>query len=88
MATQLSFDLPSKTALGREDFFVSPANAAAVALIESWPDWPSRKLLLTGQESRAAGYFQKAGLAAESVGDPHLRSSIMDEIDALKKMAK
>ena len=50
MARQLSFDLPVRQALGREDFFVSPANAAAVALIESWPDWPSRKLLLTGPE--------------------------------------
>ncbi len=28
---QLSFDLASKPALGREDFFVSPANAQAVA---------------------------------------------------------
>jgi chromosomal replication initiation ATPase DnaA len=45
---QLSFDLPARTALGREDFFVSPANAQAVALIEGWHDWPSRKLLLAG----------------------------------------
>ncbi|QGX97805.1 chromosomal replication initiator DnaA [Roseovarius faecimaris] len=50
MPRQLSFDLPVREALGREDFFVSPANATAVALIESWPDWPSHKLLLTGPE--------------------------------------
>ena len=35
MARQLSFDLPAKTALGREDFFVSPANALAVAMISA-----------------------------------------------------
>jgi len=48
MPQQLSFDLPVRQALGREDFFVSPANAAAVGLIESWANWPSRKLLLIG----------------------------------------
>ena len=45
---QLSFDLPSRPALGRDDFFVSPANAQAVALIEGWRDWPARKLVLAG----------------------------------------
>jgi chromosomal replication initiation ATPase DnaA len=48
MARQLSFDLPVRPALGREDFFVSPANAEAVAMIEGWQGWPSRKLILAG----------------------------------------
>lgn len=48
MARQLSFDLPARPALGREDFFVSPANAEAVAMIEGWQGWPARKLALTG----------------------------------------
>ena len=48
MPHQLSFDLPSKTALGRDDFFVAPSNAAAVAMIEGWQGWPSRKLVLIG----------------------------------------
>lgn len=50
MPEQLSFDLPVRQALGREDFFVSPANAAPVALIEGWQGWPGRKLLLIGPE--------------------------------------
>jgi chromosomal replication initiation ATPase DnaA len=45
---QLSFDLPVRPALGREDFFVSPANAEAVAMIEGWQGWPGRKLILAG----------------------------------------
>ncbi|MEO1139333.1 MAG: DnaA/Hda family protein [Pseudomonadota bacterium] len=48
MAEQLSFDLPIKTAHGREDFYVSSANATAVAMIETWRDWPARKLVLIG----------------------------------------
>lgn len=47
MPHQLSFDLPAKIALGRDDYFVSPANALAVALIEA-PDWPGGKMVLYG----------------------------------------
>jgi len=50
MPEQLSFDLPVREALGRDDFFVSPANAEAVAMIEGWQGWPARKLLLIGPE--------------------------------------
>lgn len=48
MAEQLSFDLPVRQALGREDFFVSPANAVAVAMIESAAPWPGGRLVLSG----------------------------------------
>lgn len=48
MHRQLSFDLPARAALGREDFFIAPANAMAVALIDNWQNWPGRKLLLEG----------------------------------------
>ncbi|WP_299848510.1 DnaA/Hda family protein [uncultured Roseovarius sp.] len=48
MAKQLSFELPVRQALGREDFFVSPANAAAVGMIEGWQGWTARKLVLAG----------------------------------------
>jgi len=45
---QLSFDLPAKPALGRDDFFVSPGNAMAVATIEAATPWPGGKLVLCG----------------------------------------
>lgn len=48
MSQQLSFDLPVRTALGRDDFFVSAANAMALAMIESWANWGGGKLLLIG----------------------------------------
>ncbi|MFK7763047.1 MAG: chromosomal replication initiator DnaA [Roseobacter sp.] len=50
MPEQLSFQLPSVTALGRADFLVAPSNAIAVAMIENWHDWTSRKLVLCGPE--------------------------------------
>lgn len=45
---QLTFDLPLDPRYGREDFLVGPANEAAYALIEAWPDWPDSVLVLTG----------------------------------------
>jgi len=48
MAEQLSFDLPAIPALGREDFFVAPSNAMAVAMIDAGTGWPGGKLVLTG----------------------------------------
>ncbi|MGU3361829.1 hypothetical protein ACLBWX_15975 [Methylobacterium sp. M6A4_1b] len=45
---QLAFDLPADPRYGREDFLVGPANEAAYALIEAWPNWPDTVCLLTG----------------------------------------
>lgn len=46
--TQLTLDLPGRTALSRADFLVAQSNAAAVGWIDRWPDWPCRALVLHG----------------------------------------
>jgi chromosomal replication initiation ATPase DnaA len=48
MPQQLTLDLPLRPAMGRDDFFVSSANAGAVAQIDAWRDWPMAKLVLCG----------------------------------------
>lgn len=45
---QLAFELPVRPALGRDDFFVSASNAAAVAMLDGWANWPNGKLALVG----------------------------------------
>jgi chromosomal replication initiation ATPase DnaA len=45
---QGAFDLPVETRFGRGDFLVSDSNRAALELIERWPDWPARALVLYG----------------------------------------
>ena len=50
MSEQLSFDLPARAALERDDFFISPSNALAVALIDAPQSWSNGKLLLIGPE--------------------------------------
>lgn len=47
---QLVLDLAARPALGRSDFFVSPANALALAQVDAWPAWPGRRLALAGPE--------------------------------------
>lgn len=48
MAEQLVFELPCRTARGRDDFFVSPANAGVLAVIDGWEGWIDGKLALCG----------------------------------------
>ena len=45
---QLAFDLPHPETYRRESFFVSPANAAALAAVEADAGWPGGKLVLAG----------------------------------------
>jgi chromosomal replication initiation ATPase DnaA len=78
-ARQLAFDLPARPALGREDFFVSPANAGAVALIEGWRDWPARKLVLAGP--RGAGKTHLAHVWAGLAGARIVAAETLAEAD-------
>ena len=48
MTRQLAFDLPVREAFLREDFFTSPANAAALAALAGGQSWPAGKMLLVG----------------------------------------
>jgi chromosomal replication initiation ATPase DnaA len=63
---QLTFDLPVRTALGRDDFFVSPANALAVATLDNSAGWPQGKMLLVGP--KGAGKTHLAHVWAASTG--------------------
>lgn len=66
MSRQLTFDLPVRVARGREDFFVSPANAAAVSAIENWAAWPDHKLVLAGPEGAGKTHLAHVWAALSS----------------------
>jgi chromosomal replication initiation ATPase DnaA len=63
---QLAFALPHAESLTRDNFLEGPANEAGLALIESWPDWPNRIMLLTGEEG--SGKSHLAAIWAELSG--------------------
>ena len=45
---KLALDLALDPRYGGEDFLVGPSNEQAHALIESWPDWSDRIILIEG----------------------------------------
>jgi chromosomal replication initiation ATPase DnaA len=63
---QLAFALPHAESLSRDNFLEGPANAAGLALVDSWPDWPNRVMLLVGPEG--SGKSHLAAIWAEEAG--------------------
>jgi chromosomal replication initiation ATPase DnaA len=45
---QFVFDWGARPALGAEDFLIGESNAAAVALVDRWPDWSMSSALVVG----------------------------------------
>ena len=74
---QLPFDLGSRSAYGREDFFVSSCNEQAVAWLDRWPDWPSPMLVLQGD--KGSGKTHLAHVFKERLNGQAL---IFDDVDA------
>jgi chromosomal replication initiation ATPase DnaA len=63
---QLAFELPHTESLTRDNFLEGPANAAALALIDAWPEWPSRIMMLVGPEG--CGKSHLAAIWADEAG--------------------
>ena len=63
---QLALALPHAESLSRDDFLEGPANASALSLVDSWPDWPNRIMLLAGPEG--SGKSHLAAIWAEEAG--------------------
>jgi chromosomal replication initiation ATPase DnaA len=63
---QLAFSLPHAESLSRDNFLEGPANAAGLALIDAWPEWPNRIMWLAGPEG--SGKSHLAAIWAEEAG--------------------
>lgn len=63
---QLAFALPHAESLSRDDFLEGTANAEALGLIDQWPDWPNKVMLLAGPEG--SGKSHLASIWAEEAG--------------------
>lgn len=73
---QLPLDLQHAAGMSRDDLVVSPANAAAVALIDRWPDWPAPVVVLAGPAG--SGKSHLAAVWAEVSGAVQLDPSSFD----------
>jgi chromosomal replication initiation ATPase DnaA len=54
---QLAFSLDHAESFAREDFLAGPSNETALALVERWPDWPARTMLLVGPEGSGKSHL-------------------------------
>ncbi|MES2970371.1 MAG: chromosomal replication initiator DnaA [Pseudomonadota bacterium] len=79
MTRQLAFDLPTREGFGRDDFFVSPANATALAALDTWRDWPGGKMLLVGP--KGSGKTHLAHLWATESGAALIPGTALAQAD-------
>jgi chromosomal replication initiation ATPase DnaA len=61
---QLALALGHGESLDREDFLEGPSNAAALRLIEAWPDWPAPVMTLVGPEGSGKSHLAAIWAAA------------------------
>lgn len=47
-ARQIPMSLPHRASFDRADFLVGAANAEAIAVVDRWPDWSSRLVIIAG----------------------------------------
>jgi chromosomal replication initiation ATPase DnaA len=88
---QLIFDLPVGVATGAGDFLTSSSNAAAVELIDSWPDWREPSVVLVGPEASGkshlaavwSGRAQARVCQAMSLGEETIAVFQHDDVRAL-----
>jgi chromosomal replication initiation ATPase DnaA len=74
---QLLLALDHAESFAREDFLAGPPNAAALALIERWPDWPAPVMALVGPEG--SGKTHLASIWAETSGARVLSARLLGE---------
>jgi chromosomal replication initiation ATPase DnaA len=82
MPRQLTFDLPVLTALGRDDFFVSPANSLAAAALDAPNGWPDRKMMLVGPEGSGKSHLAQIWAATQH-GTVMTATALRDPVPAL-----
>jgi chromosomal replication initiation ATPase DnaA len=63
---QLALALDHTESFARDDFLAGPSNEVALALIQRWPDWPDRILVMVGPEG--SGKSHLAAIWAERAG--------------------
>jgi chromosomal replication initiation ATPase DnaA len=76
---QLLLSLDHAESFAREDFLTGPSNAAALKLIDRWPDWPDRVMALVGPEG--SGKSHLASVWAAETGARTISARSLAHID-------
>lgn len=76
---QLPLELGHAPGFSRDELVVSPANAQAVSLLDSWPDWPSPAIVLAGPPG--AGKSHVAAIWRELAGAALVQRTAIGEAE-------
>ena len=82
---QLALALDHAESYARDDFLSGSGNAAALTLIESWPDWPANAVALIGPEG--SGKSHLASVWAEVSGARMTSGRALRQNDLLSELA-
>jgi chromosomal replication initiation ATPase DnaA len=82
---QLALALDHAESHAREDFVSGPGNEAALALIDSWPDWPGNAIALVGPEG--SGKSHLASIWVEVAGARVISGRALLQSDLLRPLA-
>jgi chromosomal replication initiation ATPase DnaA len=82
---QLALALDHAESHAREDFVSGPCNEAALALIDSWPDWPSNAIALVGPEG--SGKSHLASIWAAVAGARVISGRALSQNDLFPSLA-
>lgn len=73
---QLALALPHAESLTRDNFLEGSGNAAGLALIDAWPEWPSRTMFVVGPDG--SGKSHLAAIWAERSGARSLSANALE----------
>src|SRR5215217_8055954 len=73
---QLALALAHAESYAREDFLTGPSNASALTLLDQWPDWSTRAVVLAGPEG--SGKSHLASIWAERSGARFVAARALD----------
>jgi chromosomal replication initiation ATPase DnaA len=82
---QLALALEHAESFAREDFLSGPSNAVALALVEAWPDWSHRTVMLTGPEG--SGKSHLAAIWAQTAGARLIAARALEEASVPSALA-
>jgi chromosomal replication initiation ATPase DnaA len=80
---QLPLSLPHSAELDRAAFLVGAANTQAIAMIDRWPDWPSRTVLLAGPVGSGKSHLVEIWRAASGAGVVAAADLVLSDAETL-----
>jgi chromosomal replication initiation ATPase DnaA len=82
---QLALALEHAESFAREDFLSGPSNAVALALVDAWPDWSHRTVMLTGPEG--SGKSHLAAIWPQTAGARLVAARALEEASVPSALA-